>query len=115
MREDNWEDDGACTNRNPEWWFPANEANMTRNNWKALNICRGCEVRLVCLRLALDQKLEHGIYGGMLPSQRKQMTRKAKVAKRNGAWTVQQMEQHATAGSWAAAMSFANDITKGTA
>lgn len=39
----------------------------------ALSICRDCPVRAECLEFALTHDERYGIWGGTLPSQRRQM------------------------------------------
>ncbi len=36
-------------------------------------ICRGCAIRLPCLREALRNQEEHGVWGGMTARQRRQL------------------------------------------
>jgi hypothetical protein len=105
-----WMEEAECLDSDPEAWFPATEARMSRANWTAMNACRRCTVRLVCLKMALQDDLDEGIFGGLLPSQRKQMNRKAKVKKEPEGWTVTQLESRAVAGSWDTAITFATQI-----
>jgi len=88
------------------------ENQMTPANWSALDACQRCPVRLMCLKTALDEGLDDGIFGGMLASQRKRMSKKAKVSKQPEGWTVTQQQSRAVAGSWHAAVSFAMRVAK---
>jgi WhiB family redox-sensing transcriptional regulator len=107
-----WMDEAECLGLDPEAWFPTSEKQMSRANWTAMSVCRRCPVRLLCLKVALTEQLDEGIFGGMLPSQRRQMNRKTKVKKEPEGWTVTQLESRAVAGSWHAAMSFAMRVAQ---
>jgi len=37
----------------------------------AIKICKPCPVKGECLKFAMDENIEHGIYGGLTPTQRK--------------------------------------------
>ena len=39
----------------------------------ALAGCKGCPIKLDCLRMALDQSDQHGVWGGMSAADRRQM------------------------------------------
>jgi WhiB family redox-sensing transcriptional regulator len=112
MADHQWLDDAACRLGEPEDWFPHSEQNMTRNNIEALDTCRKCLVRLTCLQTALNERLEHGIYGGTLPSQRRRMNKRPKVKKVGEAWTVQHLESTAHAHTWQMALTFATTIAE---
>lgn len=81
----NWMDHAKCVGHDPDWWTtadhgrranPSNERwdqleESGKNNLRALNLCNQCPVRQDCLQHALRFKLEHGIFGGLYPDQRK--------------------------------------------
>ena len=43
----------------------------------ALEICAKCPVRLECAQLALDERIDHGVWGGLTPAQRRAARRQA--------------------------------------
>ena len=116
MSDDTWMRDAQCLNRDPDWWDYDKGALETKHR-KAIRKCDQCTVRLVCLRTAIAEDYDTGIWGGMTPQQREQLkTRlKPRVYKNADAWTVSHLTSQATAGSWDTAINFANTITKGTA
>ena len=46
---------------------------------KALQACSICFVRKKCLQYALDNDIEHGIWGGKTESERKRMKKKKRL------------------------------------
>lgn len=58
-----WRDQAACTGHDPELWFP--QTRRTPATTQAKRICAGCPVRGECLAFALDNRIEHGIWGGL--------------------------------------------------
>jgi hypothetical protein len=45
---------------------------------QALAVCAGCPVKAECLQYALDNALDHGIFGGTTSQERKKMGRPPK-------------------------------------
>jgi WhiB family redox-sensing transcriptional regulator len=41
----------------------------------AQGVCSGCPVRAECLEYALVHRLDHGVWGGLTPSERRQIQR----------------------------------------
>ena len=71
-----WQSDGACRPFPLSLFFP--EKNCDPAVIKhALQICGTCEVRTVCLRYALEHKIDHGIWGGATAVARRNMRRAA--------------------------------------
>ena len=68
----NWMEHGACRNdhHSPDWWWPDNSDPGNSATQLALNICRYCPVRDLCLDYAIQHKEDHGIWGGLLPAGR---------------------------------------------
>lgn len=61
-----------CAEADPEEWFPE-KGGSTR---AAKRICGRCEIRVACLQLALDNREQHGIWGGLTPRQRKKLLKR---------------------------------------
>ena len=73
-----WQADGACRPFPMSLFFP--EKNCDPAVIKhALQICGGCPVRTECLRYAIENKIDHGIWGGSTAQARINM-RRAKPA-----------------------------------
>lgn len=70
-----WESQAACLDDDPENWFP-HTMTMPRTVQDAIEVCGWCPVRLDCLTVAIRDKHEHGIWGGLLPEQRKTLARR---------------------------------------
>ena len=59
------------------WWFPDQGLTIPRRKdmQHAIAICKQCPVRGDCLEDAVSGKLEHGIFGGKTPRQRRRLKR----------------------------------------
>jgi WhiB family redox-sensing transcriptional regulator len=66
----NWMALGRCTNEvyDPELWWPES---ATDDRVKiAQGICKTCPVREKCRDYAVTYRIQHGIWGGLMPAQR---------------------------------------------
>ena len=74
-RPDNatWMQHAACRGiaYEPEWWWPTSPHDQQTP--VALNICRYCKVRDLCLDYAVQHNELEGIWGGTLPEERRRM------------------------------------------
>ena len=62
--------DAACAETDPEAWFPEKgDVDLRRIK----RICAGCQVRAECLEWALDNREQHGVWGGTTPRQRRRI------------------------------------------
>lgn len=68
-----WRDDASCLDQDTEAWFPKDSDRATT----ARKICRSCPVRNECLEFALANRIPEGVWGGLLPAQRKRKLKKA--------------------------------------
>lgn len=69
----NWRVQGRCaTEGSPKLFFK----NGGGNSVKAVRICKACPVRQLCLNFAIDNGIEHGIWGGMTARERKNLVRR---------------------------------------
>ena len=50
---------------------------------EALDVCRRCAVAGDCLMFALDERLDHGIWGGTTPRERRRLRAMTNKEKRN--------------------------------
>jgi len=46
-------------------------SNARTKRKQALSLCNQCSVQQACLEYAIENNVEHGIYGGRTPEQRK--------------------------------------------
>ena len=75
---DDWRHRAACRDEDPELFFPLSEMGPgARQTAQAKAVCARCPVRAECLEYALDNALDHGIYGGMTEAERRTLRRRA--------------------------------------
>lgn len=58
-----------CAETDPDAFFPEKGG----SNGPAKRVCKGCEVRLECLRFALDHGERHGVWGGLGERERRRL------------------------------------------
>jgi WhiB family redox-sensing transcriptional regulator len=68
---DTWSTRAACRTADPDELFVDGAA---QNRVKI--ICTGCPVRTECLAYALDNRIEHGVWGGMTDRERRALLRR---------------------------------------
>jgi WhiB family redox-sensing transcriptional regulator len=72
MRRTGWRADAACRSRDPEALFVTGAAQQ-----QAKAVCQNCRVRPQCLALALDERIEFGVWGGMTERERRDVLRRS--------------------------------------
>lgn len=66
-------DDAACTNEDPEAFFPVGSSGFAHAQIAyAKSICQGCPIQQACLRQALDWAAQ-GVWGGTTELERERM------------------------------------------
>jgi WhiB family transcriptional regulator, redox-sensing transcriptional regulator len=76
-----WRDDAACRDADPELFFPGDDNRFARGHVKTAKlICRGCPASAACLSWALDTGQEAGIWGGLTDGERHRLRRRAVTA-----------------------------------
>lgn len=66
---------GLCNEKDPDIFFPSDGSGVE----KAKRICAECPVRMECLEYALENKVNHGIWGGASERQRRKMLKSRKL------------------------------------
>lgn len=66
-----WQLEAACRPEDTDLFF----SSSTKKIAQAIAICNTCSVRSDCLTYAVDFGVEHGIFGGLTPEQRKELVR----------------------------------------
>ncbi|NXY95449.1 WhiB family transcriptional regulator [Streptomyces sp. BR123] len=66
-----WHGRAACRNADQDDLFGDGAAQTA-----AKAVCADCEVRLECLAQALDNRIEHGVWGGMTERERRALLRR---------------------------------------
>lgn len=62
-----WQLEANCSPDDFDLFF----SNSRTKRKQALSLCNQCSVQQACLDYAIDNNVEHGIYGGKTPEQRK--------------------------------------------
>jgi WhiB family redox-sensing transcriptional regulator len=72
-----WQARGRCrSDPGPDPFFPG----RGQSHEEAQACCTGCEVRSECLEYALDNGINHGVWGGTSEAERQRIRRARKVA-----------------------------------
>jgi WhiB family redox-sensing transcriptional regulator len=71
ITDTDWGERALCKSAAPDELFVEGAA---QNRAKA--VCTGCPVRTECLAYALDQRIEHGVWGGMTERERRALLRR---------------------------------------
>ncbi|EOD70187.1 MULTISPECIES: WhiB family transcriptional regulator [Amycolatopsis] len=73
-----WAELAACKDEDPELFFPISEVGPgARQTAQAKAVCARCPVRAECLGYALDNGLDHGVFGGTTADERRRLVRTA--------------------------------------
>lgn len=74
-----WRDDAACRTYDPELFFPVSAENTPPGRAQyaeAKSVCVACPVRSDCLTYALAAGLDHGVFGGTTPHERRALLKR---------------------------------------
>ena len=79
-----WRERAACLNADPALFFPVgNTGPAIAQIAEAKTVCRSCSVVDVCLKWALDNGQDAGVWGGMSEDERGSLRRRAARARRS--------------------------------
>ena len=67
-----WMSEGKCREVDPELFFPSDGVGVI----KARKVCAQCPVQAQCLEYALDNQIEHGVWGGASERERRRLKRR---------------------------------------
>jgi WhiB family redox-sensing transcriptional regulator len=67
-----WMAEGNCRNYPPAMFFPSDGVGVDR----ARAICKGCPVAEKCLEYALEERIEHGVWGGCSERERRRILKR---------------------------------------
>jgi len=70
-----WMSNGKCKTTDPEMFFPSDGLGVI----KAQRICAKCPVSEQCLEYALDNHIDHGVWGGKSERERRRILRARRV------------------------------------
>ena len=71
-----WMADGNCRLHPPSMFFPSDGVGVDR----ARKICRDCPVKGTCLEFALEQRIDHGVWGGCSERERRRIAKRRREA-----------------------------------
>jgi WhiB family redox-sensing transcriptional regulator len=71
-----WMADGNCRNYPPAVFFPSDGVGVDR----ARRICASCPVTTPCLEYALEQHIDHGVWGGCSERERRRILKRRRIA-----------------------------------
>jgi WhiB family redox-sensing transcriptional regulator len=71
-----WMADGNCRLHPPATFFPSDGVGVER----ARKICKGCPVGEMCLDYALENRIEHGVWGGCSERERRRILKRRRDA-----------------------------------
>ena len=83
---DNWRMDAACREEDPDLFFPIGSTGPALvQTADAKAVCANCPVREPCLRWALENGQDSGVWGGLGVDERRALKRRARRrARENG-------------------------------
>lgn len=74
---DDWRDKAACLDHEAELFFPIGNTGMAvRQVAQAIAVCASCRVKSECLRHAMDNNEDAGVWGGMPEDERRKLKRR---------------------------------------
>lgn len=82
---DSWRARAACRDKHPDLFFPVSDANPNQAAiQQAKDVCDSCPVTGQCLQWALDNRIPHGIWGGLTKPERDRLRRSRRRPSRAG-------------------------------
>lgn len=78
-----WQRDALCAQVDHDLFFP----DPCGSAAAAKRICQGCDVKTECLQYALDNHINHGVWGGLSDRERRTLTRKQRVGSNGTGWS----------------------------
>lgn len=73
--ESEWMADGNCRDHPPTVFFPSDGVGVER----ARKICATCPVATRCLDYALDNRIDHGVWGGTSERERRRVLKRRRL------------------------------------
>lgn len=67
-----WMVEGNCRDEPPARFFPSDGVGVEA----AQRICAGCPVKSPCLEYALEQRVDHGVWGGASERERRRILKR---------------------------------------
>jgi WhiB family transcriptional regulator, redox-sensing transcriptional regulator len=70
-----WMARGSCVEEHPSFFFPSDGVGVMR----ARKVCVNCQVRIDCLEYALENRIEHGVWGGASERERRRILKRRRI------------------------------------
>ena len=70
-----WMADGNCRLHPPATFFPSDGVGVDR----ARKICKDCPVKSTCLEFALEERIDHGVWGGCSERERRRILKQRRL------------------------------------
>jgi WhiB family transcriptional regulator, redox-sensing transcriptional regulator len=74
--ETDWMREGKCRDLSPTIFFPSDGIGVQT----AQQICVDCPVSHACLQYALDERVDHGVWGGKSERERRRILRRRRLS-----------------------------------
>ena len=71
--DSNWMAEGLCAEKPPSLFFPSDGVGVD----VARKICAECPVKSACLEYALENRIDHGVWGGTSERERRRLKKAA--------------------------------------
>jgi WhiB family redox-sensing transcriptional regulator len=75
---ENWRQQSACRDLDPNIFFPASDGDAGQ----AKAVCASCSVRQECLEYAVATRQDDGVWGGLNETERRRLRRRRQAAAR---------------------------------
>lgn len=75
--DSDWMAVGRCRDLDPAVFFPSDGVGVQA----AQRICSECAVQDVCLEYALDNRVDHGVWGGASERERRRLLRQRRLSR----------------------------------
>lgn len=73
-----WMAQGNCADKPPSLFFPSDGVGVE----VAKRVCADCPVKAMCLEYALDNRIDHGVWGGTSERERRRILKARSAARR---------------------------------
>ena len=85
MDTEKWRKQAACAGAPIETFIFHDDVKYSKTTkLKALEYCNSCPVKQDCLRFAYNNNIQHGVYGGLTPRERRRFRFQWKQLEREG-------------------------------
>ena len=78
--DEDWREVARCRDEEPEQFFPVGEKGraVRMQIEEAKFFCRRCDVREACAEYAIENGIDHGIWGGLTSAERRTIARQTR-------------------------------------